>query len=78
MRITHIAAMMEQAKTASPKGEENGLSVQREAESDHAEKRGKEERYSDRERETQRVKERLSPGKVLSLTRLSSSTHSLL
>lgn len=35
---------MEQARTASPKGEENGLSVQAEFRSDDAEHRGK-ERY---------------------------------
>lgn len=44
MRITHPAAIMEQARRASPKREENGLSVQAESESDDAESRGK-ERY---------------------------------
>lgn len=44
MRITHPAAMIEQARRASPKSEENGLSVQAESESDDAESRWK-ERY---------------------------------
>lgn len=43
-RIIHTAAIMEQARTVSPKGEENGLSVQAESESDDTECRGK-ERY---------------------------------
>lgn len=34
MRITYTAAMMEHAKGASPKEQQNGLTVQREAKSD--------------------------------------------
>ena len=50
MRITHTAAMMKQPKAASPKGEENGLSIQRKAESDHAERGVKEGKETEREK----------------------------
>lgn len=48
-RIIHTAAKMAQAKAASPKGEENGLSVQRE--SVHKERKRKE-----RDRNTEKKK----------------------
>lgn len=66
MRITHPAAITEQGRRASPKREENGLSVQ-----------AVWEWWCRKQRkgEIQKVKERLRPGATLGITRLRASPH---
>lgn len=77
MKTIYIAAMTEQAKASSLKREEN---VHRSTQKLKVTRQKREVRREERERETEkgkksRIKERLNPGIILGLTRLSARPH---